>query len=144
MGLREPPPGMVRPRPLNKRAKNLRLQLRGQLKSLHEQAFAIKQSIKAKQAVIEWLESPWDYGDIVESIPVITTRQPKQFVIVAVSSLGVWGREINDFGKLKLTEESLMGRFKDEPIGRYTGEDLPRAPQPAVEAMKARGSWTSA
>jgi hypothetical protein len=138
--------GRVKAKPLNAKAKKLLKEKAAEVRELSKQIRALRKQAHERECLIDWLESPWDYGDIVEEIPrrsIIRekTRPGRVFVVTEVGSLRCGGRLIKKDGTLGKDLFELFNEYKDEPIGRYKGSDLPKPPPGAEEAMRAKGTW---
>lgn len=136
---------LVKERPLPPKAMELLIKTRTNLRRLNEKRLVLRKEASEASEIIGWLESPWDYGDIVEEKPwneMVRKKSamPRRFVIIQVGSFRCFGRLLKKDGTLGVDIHELFREFRDNPVGRYTGADLPELPPGARAAMEAKGT----
>ena len=129
-------------KPIRPEAQKLLKKLTSELAELETQISALEDQAQERKAVAAWLNSPWDYGDIVEEVPwqgssLNSNKISRRFVVLGIGFYPC-GVLLKNDGTLGIKSFEL---FRDcELVDRYTGDDLPPAPAAATTAMKAKGT----
>ena len=106
---------------------------------LSSQIRKLKAREKEAKLKINWIKSPYRYGDILEIDKCISAGK-FQVVVTEASFFSCSGRPIKKNGELSQNSRHVYESDNPVRVGRYTGSDLPPKPEEAAWAERFQGA----